>query len=94
MSFREGQCIWKTQNAEHIGANQCALDADHTGEHVWPSSSHSDCRSEDGITVGLIDAIITMSRLLIGRNWDSYAVIEAFKDLHSDSAVGEVMKVE
>lgn len=41
----------------------------------------TDCRSEDGITVGLIDSMLTLSYLLHERNLDSPAVREALKDL-------------
>lgn len=44
----------------------------------------TDCRSEDGITVGLIDAIITLCRILRDREIDSYEVLEALKDLKED----------
>lgn len=44
----------------------------------------TDCRSEEGVTVGLIDAIMTMSRLLSRRNLSHPAVQEALKDLNAD----------
>ena len=44
-----------------------------------------DCRSEEGVTVGLIDALITIAHALSGRNLESQHVKEALKDLYSDA---------
>jgi hypothetical protein len=44
----------------------------------------TDCRSETGITVGLVDAVITMVRLLAQRDLSAPEVQEALKDLRSD----------
>lgn len=46
-----------------------------------------DCRSEEGITVGLIDSLISISRVLSKRDLsgNSVAVREALKDLLQDS---------
>lgn len=44
-----------------------------------------DCRTAEGVTVGLIDALITLCRIIKGRELDgSQAVKEALKDLGSD----------
>lgn len=43
-----------------------------------------DCRSPEGITVGLIDAIIAAAHALQGRDLSSPAVQEALKDLAGD----------
>ena len=51
------------------------------------AESTTDCRSEDGITVGLIDAVISICRVLLPRleeNDSSPDVVEALRDLHSD----------
>lgn len=45
---------------------------------------HTDCRTDDGITVSLIDAIITQCRVLKNRNLDSIEVKEAIQDLKND----------
>ena len=45
---------------------------------------HTDCRSEEGITVGLIDAVISVCRILRDRDFSSPAVSEALEDLRSD----------
>lgn len=42
-----------------------------------------DCRSEVGITVGLIDSLIYISRVLNNRDLDHPAIKEAFKDLQA-----------
>ena len=51
----------------------------------------SDCRSENGITIGLIDSIISISRVLKGRLTNNYEVVEALKDLNSDSDLKEIL---
>lgn len=47
----------------------------------------TDCRSDDGITVGLIDTIINSARLLKGRDMMPPAVQEAMRDLRHDEDV-------
>ena len=44
----------------------------------------TDCRSSEGVTVGLIDSFITISRVLKGRDLTADSVVEALKDLASD----------
>lgn len=46
----------------------------------------TDCRSEEGITVGLIDSLISISRVLHVRLQDELptAVVDALQDLGSD----------
>ena len=56
-----------------------------------PSSCTSDCRSEDGITIGLIDTIINSARLLRDRKLDSKDVLEALKDLDCDEDLEYVL---
>lgn len=51
----------------------------------------TDCRSETGITVGLIDAIITMSRLLAQRDLSAPEVQESLKDLRQDEDLRKVL---
>lgn len=51
----------------------------------------TDCRSVDGITVGLIDSIITAARVLRGRDQSSEAVAMALEDLRADEDVRAVM---
>lgn len=48
------------------------------------TESSTDCRSEEGITVGLIDAIITLFRVLRRRDLSGLAITEALKDLAND----------
>lgn len=43
-----------------------------------------DCRSEEGITVGLIDALIAIHRVLALRNLSTWHVQEALADLLED----------
>lgn len=49
------------------------------------AETSTDCRSEEGITVGLVDALISISRILAHRDMRDPAVVEAFKDLHGDN---------
>lgn len=51
----------------------------------------TDCRSVEGITVGLIDSIITAARVLRGRDQSSEAVAMALEDLRADEDVRAVM---
>lgn len=44
----------------------------------------SDCRSEDGITIGIIDGIITLARLGAIRDLSSPNIKSALKDLIQD----------
>lgn len=46
-----------------------------------------DCRSPEGITVGLIDGIIAVARVLQDQDLSHPAVIEALKDLAEDEDV-------
>lgn len=48
------------------------------------SQTFTDCRTEEGITVGLIDAIITIARVLRPLNMTPSVVQEALKDLAHD----------
>ena len=50
----------------------------------------TDCRSEEGITVGLIDAIISICRVLSERDLSPPAVREAIEDLRTDEDVGSI----
>lgn len=50
-----------------------------------------DCRSEEGITVGLVDALITTARVLATRDLSLPAVREALADLRDDESVAAVL---
>lgn len=53
----------------------------------------TDCRTDEGIEVGLIDAIISIARVLRQRGIKAYpASLEALKDLHTDEDVDWLMK--
>jgi hypothetical protein len=56
------------------------------------TETHTDCRSETGITVGLIDAIITMVRLLAERDLETPEAQEALKDLRQDEDLAKVLR--
>lgn len=50
----------------------------------------TDCRSEDGVTVGILDSIITMCRLYKGREVTP-AVREALRDLATDEDFAKLL---
>lgn len=47
----------------------------------------TDCRTEVGVTIGLIDAIISIARVLAIRDLSAPEVQEALLDLKSDEDV-------
>ena len=47
----------------------------------------TDCREENGITVGLIDGMIAIARVLKTRSFDDAAVKEAMDDFKQDEDV-------
>lgn len=57
------------------------------------AESHSNCRAESGVTVGIVDSIITMCRLFRGRDLSSHEVREALKDLSSDEDFAYMVNV-
>ena len=58
-----------------------------------PSTEIStDCRSETGVTVGLVDSIITSLRILKTRDLTSFEVSEAIKDLRGDEDLKFLIK--
>lgn len=44
----------------------------------------TDCRTEEGITVGLIDALVSICRVLRHRDLSGMATKETLKDLAND----------
>ncbi len=53
--------------------------------------SSTDCRSEEGITVGLIDSLISIARVLAHRDLTPNSVVEALKDLAQDEDMKTIM---
>lgn len=51
----------------------------------------TDCRSEEGITVGLIDSLISISRVLSKRDFSSRAVQESLCDLFGDEDFNTIL---
>jgi hypothetical protein len=49
------------------------------------------CRSEEGITVGLVDSLIAIARVLAKRDLRPAAVCEALKDLQNDEDIRKLM---
>lgn len=52
----------------------------------------TDCRSEAGITVGLIDSVITIARVLRHRDLSVPEVVEALRDLATDEDIAAVLR--
>lgn len=50
-------------------------------------TTHTNCREVNGITVGLIDGIIAMARVIRQRDLTDEAVLEALADLRSDEDI-------
>lgn len=48
------------------------------------ADTHTDCRDEVGITVGLIDGVISIMRILVTRDLSDPEVKEALQDLRDD----------
>lgn len=49
-----------------------------------------DCRSEEGVTIGLIDSLITQARLLSSRSLDTENIQEALNDLRADADIKKI----
>jgi hypothetical protein len=56
--------------------------------------THTNCRAETGITVGLIDALISVSRVLAKRDLTAPEIAEALKDLRADDDVSTILTAE
>lgn len=54
--------------------------------------TETNCRSETGVTVSLIDGIIAICRVLNKRDLSAIEVHEAIKDLLADEDVSKLMK--
>lgn len=53
--------------------------------------STTDCRTETGTTVGLVDALIAILRVLAPRDLTPTEVQEALADLHADEDLWRVL---
>jgi len=53
--------------------------------------TQTDCKTEEGITVGLIDSLISISRILAKRDLSGQETQEALKDFDEDSDVKIVL---
>lgn len=51
----------------------------------------TECSSEDGITIGLIDSILTSAKVLRSRNLDNPEVGEALKELVSSTELSYLL---
>lgn len=60
-------------------------------EYKKQRNSVTDCRKENGITVGLIDGIIAIARVLRKRNLQDDEVREALKDFQSDEDIDHLI---
>lgn len=55
------------------------------------ADTYGDCRSEEGVTTGLIDAVISIARVLARRDFTPPAVREALADLRADEDVAALL---
>lgn len=55
--------------------------------------NHTDCRSDVGITTGLIDAMISICRILKERDMTPIEVKEALKDFQSDEDLNFILSL-
>lgn len=62
-----------------------------TQESVAEGVATTDCRSAEGITVGLIDGMIAMARIIESRSKDSHAVRQALEDFGSDGSIHSML---
>jgi transcriptional regulator with XRE-family HTH domain len=60
-------------------------------EEKTTNTTYSDCGSENGITIGLIDGIITICRVLAPRDFNDKDVQEALKDLSTDDDLNYIL---
>ncbi len=58
------------------------------------AATETDCRTEEGTTVGLIDSVITVARVLAKRDLSTPAVLDALRDLRTDSDVASLLREE
>jgi hypothetical protein len=49
------------------------------------------CRSEEGVTIGLIDSIISISRVLSKRKFNTKQIKEALADLRCDEDLQNIL---
>jgi hypothetical protein len=68
-------------------------DIDRMNKGLFKPVTQTDCRTDVGVTVGLIDSIITMARVLSGRVLDSVEVQEALQDFREDGDVRALLGV-
>lgn len=60
--------------------------------HV-PLNPPVDCASDEGITIGLIDGMIAMARIVASRDWSHPAVREALADFKQDATLRTLLEV-
>lgn len=61
---------------------------------IEPINTSTDCREETGITVGLIDSLIYISRILAKRELIEPAILEALADLRSDGDLRSILGLD
>lgn len=52
------------------------------------------CRSETGVTVGLVDAMISIARVLAKRDLSAAEVQEALLDLRADEDISLIVGIQ
>lgn len=56
----------------------------HSDDCSTLTESFTECKSEEGVTVGLIDSILTCAHVLASRDLSGKAIKDALQDLHED----------
>lgn len=54
----------------------------------------TDCRTEEGVTVGLIDSLMSIAQAILDRGVRSVAGQEALKDLQSNEALRLLLTID
>lgn len=86
--------IWQALHPEQPGIVPPLLsltDAPSSAQSSVVRTASTDCRSEEGVTIGLIDALITILRVLVQRDLTPLAVHEALLDLADDADLRQLV---
>lgn len=82
VAIEAGQRRLREDEARHMAALYGV-----TMEHIYseePVITETDCREATGVTVGLVDSLLTICRVLATRDLTPLEVQEALKDLGGD----------
>lgn len=54
---------------------------------------HTECKSETGITIGLMDGLLAIAQVLVKRDWSSPEIQEVLQDLRQDDNLKKIMDI-